>query len=169
MIDINQIQTLINKCSSMDDFKFILDTLVSEYISLEKEYEQLENQKTSLMMPIINDMFAAKENEEDITSLKSIVSSLKVNYARLIQEHKKTKEENEKLREEISILSISGHITEKQLNYFMHKNLVVTKNYYHCDGCEHSWTYVRAERQTSDCPVCRRKHLYPAKRKILTY
>lgn len=169
MINITQIQTLIDKCSSMDDFRFILTTLLSEYSNLEREYEELENQKTSLMLPIINDLFAAKENEEDITSLKSIVSSLKVNYSNLIQEHRKIKDENEKLREEVSLLLISSKITEKQLNYFMHKNLVVTKNYYHCEGCEHNWTYVRAERQTSDCPVCRRKHLYPSKRKILTY
>jgi rubrerythrin len=153
----------------MDDFKYILETLLTEYRSLEKEYEQLENQKTSLMMPIINDMFMSRSNEEDIAALKNVVSSLKSNYFKLIEESKKLKEENNRLKDQVSHLSISGKITEKQLDYFMHKNLVVTKNYYSCEECDHSWTYVRAERQTSDCPICRKRHLYPLKRKILTY
>lgn len=162
MIDVKAFRNLIDKASCMEDVHIILNALVDEYEELEKEYDQLEHQKIEAMMPAIDAIIGTKENIEDIKYLKSIIASLKNQLGAFLDQKRD-------LEKSLRKLAIEHQINQKQLKYFKEKNLVVTKNYYECESCEHEWTYVRAERQISDCPCCHKKHIYPKQRKILTY
>lgn len=98
MIDVKSIEGLMNKCSSVEECKMLLRTMLDEYNILEKEYNELEDQKLMLMMPAISEIIMSKTTDEDMTTLRRIVSSLKSNYAKCLNENKRLKSELDKLR-----------------------------------------------------------------------
>lgn len=94
MIDTKFFRTVVDTVNDTTSLKQIANSILDEYDALDKEYSDLEMQKAEIFMPAIEGIILSKTVDEDIQALKRVVSSLKTNYVKCLEELKKLKSQN---------------------------------------------------------------------------
>lgn len=89
MLDVVTFRDVIDSLDNVENLKMVANSILDEYEILNKEYYDLEMQKIEMFMPIIENIVVSNAVTEDIQALKRVVSSLKSNYVKCLEEVKR--------------------------------------------------------------------------------